>query len=83
MNAKGSLKGIKDSDALTYLLKKSGYDDVSKNINKKVAGDNIKLINLASNWLHAYLPHVLTKINRVRFGLLSPEYIKKKKNVGP
>lgn len=32
----------------------------------------IKLLNLAHDWLHRLLPHVLGKINRVNFGLLQP-----------
>ena len=28
------------------------------------------LLNLSHDWLHSYAPHVLSKINRVSYGLL-------------
>ena len=37
-----------------------------------VSKENLKLLNLASDWLQTILPHCLTKINRVSFGLLTP-----------
>ena len=39
---------------------------------EKVSKENVKLLNLASDWLNTILPHCLTKINRVSFGLLTP-----------
>ena len=35
--------------------------------------ESIKLLNLAKDWLHSYLPHILAKINRVSYGLLEAE----------
>jgi hypothetical protein len=35
-----------------------------------------KLLNLCHNWLSTFLPHCLAKVNRVSFGLLSPDDIK-------
>ena len=35
--------------------------------------DLVKLINLCHDWLQCLFPHVLSKINRVSFGLLSKE----------
>ena len=34
---------------------------------------SFQLLNLCSDWLRVYLPHVLQKIDRVSFGLLSVE----------
>ena len=31
-----------------------------------------KLLNLASNWIRSLLPHVISKINRVSYGILGP-----------
>ena len=39
---------------------------------KTVSKENVKLLNLAGDWLQTILPHCLTKINRVSFGLLTP-----------
>lgn len=36
------------------------------------SGDNMKLLNLARDWIRVLLPHVLSKIDRVSFGILSP-----------
>ena len=33
----------------------------------------VKLVNLAHDWLQSLFPHILGKINRVSFGLLSAE----------
>lgn len=30
------------------------------------------MLNLTHDWLRSFLPHVLTKIDRVGFGLLTP-----------
>ncbi|OWZ23137.1 hypothetical protein PHMEG_0002034 [Phytophthora megakarya] len=35
---------------------------------------SIKLLNLARDWLRTILPHVLSKINRVSYGLLTGEH---------
>ena len=35
----------------------------------------VKLLNLARDWLHSLLPHVLSKIDRVSFGLLDESRI--------
>ncbi|KAI9918712.1 hypothetical protein PsorP6_012156 [Peronosclerospora sorghi] len=37
---------------------------------------SMKLLNLARDWLRTILPHVLSKINRVSYGLLRGEYQK-------
>ena len=34
---------------------------------------SFQMLNLCSDWLRVYLPHVLQKIDRVSFGLLSVE----------
>ena len=34
---------------------------------------SFQLLNLTSDWLRVYLPHVLQKIDRVSFGPLPPE----------
>jgi len=38
---------------------------------KDCSGTNIKLVNLGRDWIRVLLPHVLSKIDRVSFGLLS------------
>lgn len=39
-------------------------------INANTSGFGVQLLNLAHDWLHRLLPHVLAKIDRVSFGVL-------------
>jgi hypothetical protein len=41
-------------------------------IGDHLSDDQIKMLNLTRDWLESALPHVLSKIDRVTFGLLSP-----------
>lgn len=43
-----------------------------KNTLRALEGQPMKLLNLAADWLTNLLPHVLSKINRVGFGVLAP-----------
>lgn len=36
-----------------------------------------QMLNLTHDWLRSFLPHVLTKIDRVSFGLLTPADLKR------
>ena len=58
-----------DKDVLKYLLDRPK----GSTVNVEAYDDEfIKMLNLAHDWLHSFLPHCLSKINRVGFGLLSP-----------
>ena len=37
-----------------------------------MTGEMMKLLNLACDWVQTLLPHALSKINRVSFGILTP-----------
>ena len=37
-----------------------------------MSSETMKLLNLACDWVQTLLPHVLSKINRVSFGILTP-----------
>jgi hypothetical protein len=59
---------------LEYLC---GVDDLRREemrplIEGGLSAEARKLLNLASDWIQTLLPHVLAKINRVSFGLLTP-----------
>ncbi|POM80569.1 Hypothetical protein PHPALM_1572 [Phytophthora palmivora] len=43
-------------------------------IENGLSESSIKLLNLARDWLRTILPHVLSKINRVSYGLLTGEH---------
>eukprot|EP01052_Picozoa_sp_SAG31_P020107 SAG31_NODE_1497_length_8098_cov_4.445806_2_plen_778_part_00 len=40
---------------------------------KKCTDEILKTLNLSRDWLNVFLPFVLSKINRVHYGILSPE----------
>ena len=44
---------------------------------------SFQLLNLCSDWLRVFLPHVLQKIDRVSFGLLSVAYPNPNPNPNP
>lgn len=43
----------------------------------------MQMLNLTHDWLRSFLPHVLTKIDRVSFGLLTPGDLKRALEVTP
>ncbi|KAG5471337.1 hypothetical protein LSCM1_01417 [Leishmania martiniquensis] len=59
-----------------FLLSPVKRDDadscVSRELNVNMPHYGLQLLNLAHDWLHRLLPHVLAKIDRVSFGLLQP-----------
>ena len=46
---------------------------VADQINMHVDDFHMKMLNLSRSWLRLLLPHVLSKISRVQYGLLRPE----------
>ena len=52
-------------------------------LESSLTGDYMKMLNLSHDWLESYLPHVLSKINRVSFGLLSAEDLRRALLVDP
>ena len=43
----------------------------------------MKMLNLSRDWLNTFGPHVLSKINRVKFGLLGPADLKRALKIDP
>ena len=54
---------------LTQVAEKSLKDDIERGL----LPESRKLLNLAANWLKSLLPHCLSKINRVSYGLLTQD----------
>ena len=65
------LSGISSEKALRYLAVGFSDNDLAMEIVSCVEEELVICLNLAHDWLTSYLPHVLSKINRVSFGLLS------------
>ncbi|TMW68228.1 hypothetical protein Poli38472_007900 [Pythium oligandrum] len=66
-------------DAIRHYLECSRQElHTSASIRDEIEGglsdSSIKLLNLARDWIRTILPHVLSKINRVSYGLLRGEY---------
>lgn len=54
-------------------VKRDGADcAVTSELNARMPHYGVQLLNLAHDWLHRLLPHVLAKIDRVSFGVLQP-----------
>jgi len=67
---------VDDETLLTYLCQGSDNemvrDTARPKIMKGLSSESQKLLNLAADWTQTLLPHVLGKINRVTFGVLTP-----------
>ena len=71
LRAHGAARGVADHHMRAYLTRTKGAAEAAKIIEKEAEDDSLKMINLARDWLCSLLPHVLSKINRVSYGLLS------------
>ena len=50
----------------------SGSTSVIANlVSENVSKEHRKVLNLVRNWINSYLPHILTKIDRVSFGIMN------------
>jgi hypothetical protein len=65
------VSGVTDQQALKYLLKGPADLEAAAPVQRKLSTEFTKLLNLGYDWLNSSLPHVLGKINRVGYGLLS------------
>ncbi|GAB5356506.1 hypothetical protein AAMO2058_000295800 [Amorphochlora amoebiformis] len=76
---------LNNSHALAYLMGgpqgETGYQNncktiglpVPKRIEQTHTREQKKILNLSAEWLQSYMPHILTKIDRVSYGLLLEE----------
>ncbi len=67
------LKGITEEHAIAYLLHGTASKESAAEIEKNLDDEYIKLFNLGHDWLSHMLPHVLSKFNRVNYGLLTED----------
>ena len=78
------LSGLTDDEIRTYLTEgPKGPPMVVAAINAKLSTDYVKMINLTYEWLSSFLPFVLQKIDRVSFGLLSPDDLHRALKIDP
>eukprot|EP00760_Papus_ankaliazontas_P003017 PhM_4_TR11378/c0_g1_i1/m.4426 len=76
--------GLDREQTLSYLLHGPHKDAKLKELVLTTLADRSKqMLNLAHDWLTSYLPHALQKIDRVTFGLMTPEDKKRALAVSP
>jgi hypothetical protein len=75
-------KALSAKEMYEYLTQdaKSKVADV---INEQCSDEEFKLLNISRDWLSALLPFILSKINRVSFGLLSTGDVERAKKTHP
>ena len=71
LRAHGAARGVAEHHMRAYLTRTEGAAEAAQVIEREAEDESLKMINLARDWLTALLPHVLAKINRVSYGLLS------------
>ena len=72
------LRDISDAQILGCLASGGATAEVEA----VLADVHVRMLNLGYDWLHALLPHVLAKINRVHFGLLRPHELESMAKLG-
>ena len=78
------LSGLKDEQITSYLLHRHKADEQAlQTIHYTLSGDHIKMLNLTYDWLRSTLPFVLSKIDRVSFGLLNKDDLDKALAIDP
>lgn len=72
LGSKG-LSGLTDQQVLDFLNKGPRDPTAARPVEQctKLNSEYIKMLNLAHDWLTSFLPHVLTKVHRVGYGMLS------------
>ena len=71
------MTGVPDQHLLEYITKGSAAAPraVVETMQRSLADNHLKRVNLTADWLNSLLPHVLSKVDRVHYGLLSPREV--------
>ena len=78
------LSGLTDEEIMGFLMDgPKGNPMIVEAVNMKLTGEYVKMMNLTFEWLSSFLPFCLQKINRVSFGLLSPEDLERARKIDP
>ena len=75
------LSGLTEDQIRTYILRGSVGNDSLISAVQALSPKMKKTLNLSRDWLNSYMPHVMSKIDRVSFGLLNAEDLKRAKAV--
>jgi Protein of unknown function (DUF3645) len=68
------LRELTDDVIIEYLIRGPSNSSLSTRtaIKEALSDEHVRMLNLTYDWLKAFMPHILSKIDRVSFGLLSP-----------
>ena len=71
------IKDVSDDSMLAYLMKGSsaGSEAVSEVVDN-LSDEHVKMLNLTHDWLISFAPFVLSKVDRVGFGLLTEDQVR-------
>jgi len=66
-----SCAGVSSDDIVAFLLRKPQQEpELERCVSAALSPHTVMMLNLGHDWLTAFLPHCLSKINRVSYGLL-------------
>ena len=79
------LIGLSDTEVLEYTMKRPTRASNPRFIAKVESLDplNIKMLNLGYEWLSCFMPHVMQKIDRVSFGVMNADDMRRAKDEHP
>eukprot|EP01084_Bolivina_argentea_P028079 52224_1 len=82
---KKSLRELSDEVVLEYLLKgpEACSPAICGRVKDELSDDQGRMLNLTHDWLNSFLPHILSKVDRVSFGLLSVQDLERALNRDP
>ncbi|KAJ9441712.1 putative nucleoredoxin 1-2 [Diplonema papillatum] len=63
---------LSEEHTVAYLSSPEKRAAMKEHVEATVPKYDIMLLNLGHDWLHAFLPHCLQKIDRVSFGIMTP-----------
>ncbi|CUG86246.1 Hypothetical protein, putative, partial [Bodo saltans] len=77
--------GLTDAETIVYIQRRPTLKDEPELVDKatKLDEDHIKMLNLTFEWLNCYLPHILQKIDRVSFGIMNNEDMRRAREDHP
>lgn len=77
--------GLDDEETVRYIQRRPTLKENPELVEKisKLEEDHVKMLNLAFEWLNCFLPHVLQKIDRVSFGIMNAEDIRRAREDHP
>jgi len=77
-------KGVSTEDQLDYILKGPfRCGDVADRVEENCIEDHKKMLNLVHDWLKSFLPHVMAKVDRVSYGIMTEEDRKRARKLDP